>query len=319
MPGDEQRVLHVDTIEQRVVKRRGRLLASIAVLVCAGGSLIWMQAGTLRSREDHEVDAAVALVNSRRVQATVIDNIQPQMAPADPARDANRAAVISVMAASPDRAEREPLGRAAPAAVSATSAGCAAERRPYHTLLTSSSGTYQSFQCRIMYHHFKLQQRADPCGEMGGFTRVMTSFNGQGDAFMDEIPTVVMKEASSMGYVVVNRPHSMVQFVSSPAFRERVVEEYVYIAETDHVLLRPLPNLATPTVPAGFNFGYMVAWGQAKIVEKFVPGLGGSESGREPNWKHPPREARGPTQPPRNRHATAAPGRHVRPPRETAM
>ena len=27
--------------------------------------------------------------------------------------------------------------------------------------------------------------------------------------------------------------------------------------------------------PAGFNFGYMVAWGQAKVVDKFVPGLGG--------------------------------------------
>ena len=33
----------------------------------------------------------------------------------------------------------------------------------------------------------------------------------------------------------------------------------------------------TPTrhVPAGFNFGYMVAWGQASVVDKFVPGLGG--------------------------------------------
>lgn len=49
----------------------------------------------------------------------------------------------------------------------------------------------------------------------------------------------------------------------------------MYIAETDHILLRPLPNLASRTVPAAFNFGYMVAWGQAKVVDKFVPGLGG--------------------------------------------
>ena len=40
-------------------------------------------------------------------------------------------------------------------------------------------------------------------------------------------------------------------------------------------MLRPMPNLATPTTPAGFNFGYMVAAGQANIVNKFVPGLGG--------------------------------------------
>ena len=77
------------------------------------------------------------------------------------------------------------------------------------------------------------------------------------------------------GYVVTNRPWSMLQFVQHRLFREVVREEYVYIAETDHVMLRPLPNLATPSRPAAFNFGYMVAWGQAKIVDKFVPGLGG--------------------------------------------
>ena len=54
-----------------------------------------------------------------------------------------------------------------------------------------------------------------------------------------------------------------------------MTEQYVYIAETDHLMLRPLPNLATRHVPAGFNFGYMVAWGQASVVDRFVPGLGG--------------------------------------------
>ena len=48
------------------------------------------------------------------------------------------------------------------------------------------------------------------------------------------------------------------------------------IAETDHLIpeAAALPNLATPTTPAGFNFGYMVAAGQANIVNKFVPGDG---------------------------------------------
>ena len=33
--------------------------------------------------------------------------------------------------------------------------------------------------------------------------------------------------------------------LQSPHFAARVTEEYVYIAETDHLMLRPLPNLAT--------------------------------------------------------------------------
>jgi hypothetical protein len=160
-------------------------------------------------------------------------------------------------------------------------AGCGpGPPRPYHTILTSSSGGYQSWQCRVMYHHWKMQKRRDPCGEMGGFTRLLTNRDGvdDGRSHSEEIPTVVVKElrgAEARGYVVANRPYSMKQFVVHPEFERRVVEDYVYIAETDHILLRPLPNLASETMPVGFNFGYMVAWGQANIVNKFVPGLGG--------------------------------------------
>ena len=83
---------------------------------------------------------------------------------------------------------------------------------------------------------------------MGGFTRLLTSPIEKPDEYADEIPTVVVKEARSAGYVVVNRPHSMVLFLQSPHFAARVTEEYVYIAETDHLMLRPLPNLATRCV-----------------------------------------------------------------------
>ena len=108
-----------------------------------------------------------------------------------------------------------------------------------------------------MYHHFKLQKSRDPCGEMGGFTRLLTTRSGQDDgrSHSDEIPTVVVSELSGMearGYVVANRPYSMKQFVRHPEFARRIVEDYVYIAETDHILLRPIPNLATPEMPAAF-------------------------------------------------------------------
>lgn len=60
-------------------------------------------------------------------------------------------------------------------AAARAAAGCEGDRRPYHTVLTSSSGLYQVWQCRIMFHHWKLQKSVDPCGEMGGFTRLLTS------------------------------------------------------------------------------------------------------------------------------------------------
>jgi len=36
-----------------------------------------------------------------------------------------------------------------------------------------------------------------------------------------------------------------------------VGQDYIFIAETDHVLFQDIPNLATETRPAGYKFGYM--------------------------------------------------------------
>jgi len=260
------------------------LLAAGAVFTCATLGLLSMQSGT---RKKPGMDPAAALIKARRVSRP--DDAASLPMASEPSRGekmmnmsfkAEKSERVSgpAIATTPHHlnAGRKDCARdCGPATATALAAGCASERRPFHTVLTSSSGTYQAWQCRIMYHHYKLQQAVDPCGEMGALTRLLTTWNGLGDHLMEEIPTIVVKEMSSFGYVVVNRPHSMVQLLQHPKFMERIVEEYVYIAETDHILLRPLPNLATASTPAAFNFGYMVPWGQAKIVDKFVPGLGG--------------------------------------------
>ena len=238
-----------------------------------------------------DIDPAVALARSRRAtlearwaQRRAHADSELRLANEERRMRSNASEDDGFAAAEADERERdEAVGFAAAmqdapegaAPLVAGGTGCNVPPRPYHTILTSSSGGYQSWQCRVMYHHFKMQRARDPCGEMGGFTRLLTSRNEQPDELVNEIPTFVVKEAQSAGYVVVNRPYSMVQFVAHKRFREIVVEDYVYIAETDHLMLRPLPNLATPTVPAAFNFGYMVAWGQASVVDRFVKGLGG--------------------------------------------
>ena len=35
------------------------------------------------------------------------------------------------------------------------------------------------------------------------------------------------------------------EFLKMPAFAERITEEYVYIAETDHLIIKDIPNRAT--------------------------------------------------------------------------
>ncbi len=157
--------------------------------------------------------------------------------------------------------------------VSAAPSSDCPKRRPYHTLLTTQATTYQQWQSRIMYFHWKKQAAADgPCTDMTGFTRLVASEDGKSDGLEGEMPSAFVRqyttrEIARYGHFgVLNRPFSVQQFVDSGGLT-RIREDYVYIAETDHVLMRPLPNLASETEPAAFGFGYMYA---SSSVQQYV-------------------------------------------------
>ena len=67
---------------------------------------------------------------------------------------------------------------------------------------------------------------------------------------------------------MINRPWSLQEMLKQPGFADRVREQYVYIAETDHLLLRDLPNRATPLLNVAFFFPYMspVPEAQARVL-----------------------------------------------------
>lgn len=141
--------------------------------------------------------------------------------------------------------------------------GCPRPRRPYHVLLTAASGIYQEWQTRIAYYHYKKLKAQNPCSDIGGFTRLLNTHGARPDALVGEIPTVVVRQLSGgrcdecdHGFIVMNRPFGIRQFVSHAAFRN-ITEDYLFIVETDHLLLKPLPNSASETQPVGFGFYYM--------------------------------------------------------------
>ena len=52
----------------------------------------------------------------------------------------------------------------------------------------------------------------------------------------------------------------------------RKTSDYVLILETDHVIMKPIPNLATPETPAAFVFGYMYPQqNQLWVIKKYWP------------------------------------------------
>ena len=141
-----------------------------------------------------------------------------------------------------------------------STANCPADRRPYHVLLTASTGPYQLWQTRIFYYHYvRLRATLGPCTEMGGFTRLLTKPKSAPlDSLMSVMRTVVvdeLTEAETHGFVVLNRPHSVLVALNRGDLD--FPEKYLFIAETDHLLMKYLPNLATEELAVAYPFHYM--------------------------------------------------------------
>jgi len=236
-----------------------------------------------------------ALLESRRLakQLAAQQAVQPQPPKPVVVPDASAAVAAATVAAStaaptaasvamaqlpPDNATR-----AEAAFIAKRSSDTCPGRKAYHTILTATAQVYQQWQCRVMYFHWKKQRDNDPkgaCTELTGFTRLVASAGGRPDGLEGEVPSYFVKEytgqeaAKFHGYRVVNRPYSVVQFLTTQAWRD-IAEDYVYIAETDHVLMHPLPNKATRGSPMAYRFQYMGPNpAHARVIETVWPAGG---------------------------------------------
>ncbi|XP_059652010.1 hydroxyproline O-arabinosyltransferase RDN2 isoform X2 [Cornus florida] len=154
---------------------------------------------------------------------------------------------------------------------------------PFHVALTATDAPYSKWQCRIMYYWYK-KNKDLPGSEMGGFTRILHS--GKPDNLMDEIPTFVVDPLPAgldRGYVVLNRPWAFVQWLE----KATIEEEYILMAEPDHIFLSPLPNLSHGGYPAGYPFFYIKPAENQKVIRKYFPEENGPVTNIDPIGNSP--------------------------------
>ena len=123
-----------------------------------------------------------------------------------------------------------------------------------------------------MYFHWQKQKaKQGRCGEMGGFTRLCATKGGQPDGLEREIPSLFTTQlpdevlAKHFHFGVLNRPHSIKTLLETPRMLEQITSKFVLILETDHVLMKPIPNLATETTPAAFD-GFAVRFASVSRI-----------------------------------------------------
>ncbi|XP_015873647.3 hydroxyproline O-arabinosyltransferase PLENTY [Ziziphus jujuba] len=159
----------------------------------------------------------------------------------------------------------------------------AGNSKKYHVALTATDAPYSQWQCRIMYYWYK-KMKDMPGSDMGKFTRVLHS--GSPDNLMEEIPSFVvdpLPQGLDRGYIVLNRPWAFVQWLE----KATIEEEYILMAEPDHVFANPLPNLGYGDHPAGFPFFYIKPTENEKIIRKFYPKEKGPVSDVDPIGNSP--------------------------------
>ncbi|AQL01618.1 Hydroxyproline O-arabinosyltransferase 1-like [Zea mays] len=161
----------------------------------------------------------------------------------------------------------QPLPSSFPTASRRFGAAGSARRRAFHTAVTASGSAYNTWQCRVMYHWFKEARRAPGGDEMGGFTRILHS--GKPDEFVDEIPTFVADPLpdGDQGYIVLNRPWAFVQWLQ----KADIKEDYILMAEPDHIIVKPIPNLSRDGQAAAFPFFYIEPKKYENVLRKFFP------------------------------------------------
>ena len=128
--------------------------------------------------------------------------------------------------------------------------------KKYHVMITSSLSIYQQWQARIFYYHYKKQKALHPDSDIGGFTRLLHS--KVDDVLSEEMHTVRVDPLDNDGgYVVLSRPYAFNNFIAG-GHLDKIEEEYILMAEPDHIFLRPLPNFVTEGYHGiGFPFFYI--------------------------------------------------------------
>jgi len=246
-------------------------------------------AGAAQAASDQRLEHKLKLLmkQSSQMDETLTRLLEATEALQQGSDEPQEAAEHSTAAAAPPKRRRkrrasaaQPKAAEASAAEAADVAQCP-DRRPYHTVLTATGSNYQQWQARIMYHHWKKQSAAGgPCTDMAAFTRLCATRGGVPDGLQGEIPTLFTVELSAevlsshFGFGVLNRPNSVKQLMESATLLKEIrkTSDYVLILETDHVIMKPIPNLATPTTPAAYIFGYMYPQrSQEWVIKKYWP------------------------------------------------
>lgn len=137
----------------------------------------------------------------------------------------------------------------------------------YHIVMTSGGGTYSNWETEICYYWY-LKAKDRPGSSMGGFTRLLHA--KEDDELSKKIHTIRVDPLGHPGvgqFPPLARPLALKMLMDMPD--NGITEDYVMMAEPDHIFLDAVPNWASPTKPAAFPFFYIDFKEKPELVKRW--------------------------------------------------
>ena len=133
-------------------------------------------------------------------------------------------------------------------------------------VVDDTDGPYLSWQVEVFWYWYRKHKEAHPDSDLGGFTRVLHA--AADDHLSALVPTVRVDPLDHPGvarFPPLQRPHALRQFLRAAD----IEEDYIFMAEPDHIMIAPPPNWAAPLEPAAFPFGYIDFAQNAELVARW--------------------------------------------------
>ena len=142
----------------------------------------------------------------------------------------------------------------------------------YHVVVAATGDPTSRWQTQVCYYWYLRARASHPNSALGGFTRLLHSSTD--DKLSRRIRTVRVGTENSLKHPALKVHPSLARPLAFKMFMEMpnggIDEDYVLMLQPDHIILKPVPNWASPTRPAAFPLFDMDFSQHRDLAEKYT-------------------------------------------------
>ena len=145
--------------------------------------------------------------------------------------------------------------------------------KSYHVVVAATGDPASQWQTQVCYYWYLQARASHPDSALGGFTRLLHS--NSDDMLSRRIHTVRVGTENSLKHQALKNDPTLARPLAFKMFMQMnkgIDEDYILMLQPDHIILKPIPNWASPTRPVAFPLFDMDFSQHRGLAEKYTRG-----------------------------------------------